>query len=434
MRLSLIALIISGGILCSCRGETPTVVTSPVTEITASSAVGGGKVISEGTGKVVERGICWSTDPSPSILADRTIEGGDIGDFSSNIHNLSGSTQYYVRAYASNDAGTSYGNEESFETEPSGYQHGDRIIADHTVVDQYSKIPQQYIDEVKKMLVNIVGISHSIGYQQGADLLELLNSKYQAVTYYNTNPPAYSDQYLRLGSHAKVAEDGFYVSQDAIDTYIDYINFLHNSGKTIAVTALGWCYTMTWVNPPGGGKDPVYNVRWAGSSVGGPQGSLRWGLDSGDQVLTGNSVCMDTYLQAVEKYNNYFVGINRPTKVVFTTGPVDGNSGTENGFQRELKHDYIRKYVLADNSRILFDYADILCYNDRGEKNVVYWNDNGTQRPHAQIHPDNLKDYDASWRIIDMEDGSTHIGEVGALRLAKAMWWMLARIAGWDGN
>ena len=31
------------------------------------------------------------------------------------------------------------------------------------------------------------------------------------------------------------------------------------------------------------------------------------------------------------------------------------------------------------------------------------------------------------------EDGD-HIGQRGALRLAKAMWWMLARMAGWDGN
>ena len=62
---------------------------------------------------------------------------------------------------------------------------------------------------------------------------------------------------------------------------------------------------MTWTNNVGGGIDPVYQVRWAGSSSGGPEGNLRWGLDSEDTTLTGNSVNMDTYLQAVVEYNLY---------------------------------------------------------------------------------------------------------------------------------
>jgi len=44
-----------------------------------------------------------------------------------------------------------------------------------------------------------------------------------------------------------------------------------------------------------------------------------------------------------------------------------------------------------------------------------------------------MKDYDGSWNIIAHTEDGDHIGEIGALRLAKAMWWMLARIAGWDG-
>ncbi|HOR10573.1 MAG TPA: Ig-like domain-containing protein, partial [Bacteroidales bacterium] len=45
-----------------------------------------------------------------------------------------------------------------------------------------------------------------------------------------------------------------------------------------------------------------------------------------------------------------------------------------------------------------------------------------------------MKDYDGSWNIISHSEDGDHIGEVGALRLAKAMWWLLARIAGWDGG
>ncbi len=309
-----------------------------------------------------------------------------------------------------------------------------QIIADHTVVDQYDQIPQQYIDEVKKMLVYIGGESHSGGYRNGVDLLELYNSIYQAQTYTSQPLPSYSDQYLRLGMPYNIGEDFFYTSQTAIDVFKTKITDQFNTGNPYNVIGFGWCWDMTWMNDPGGGLDPVYNVHWAGSSVGGPNGNLIWGLDSGDETLTGNSVSMDTYLDAVEQYNQHCRNNSYPTRVIFTTGPVDGNSGSENGFQRELKHDHIRNFVAADNSRILFDYADILCWNNSGEEYVTNWDDGGTIRPHVNIHPDNMMDYDASWNTIPHTEDGDHIGEVGALRLAKAMWWMLARISGWDGN
>jgi hypothetical protein len=311
-----------------------------------------------------------------------------------------------------------------------------QIVADHTVVDKYDRIPQQYIDAVKKMLVDIAGESHSAGYRNGLDLLELLDNKFQALTYSGT-PPASSTQYLRLGKHADVGEATFYTTQTAINAYKSHLTAQKNTGNPYSVVGFGWCWDMTWQNAPGGTKDPVHNVRWAGSSEGGPDGNMRWGLNSADKTLTGNSVCMDTYLDAVEQYIKHCTDNGYPTKVIFTTGPVDNEesnmAGTENGFQREIKHDYIRSYVNANNSRILFDYADILCYNNSGVKYIANWNDGGTLRSHANIHPDNMKDYDVSWNPITHTEDGDHIGEVGALRLAKAMWWMLARIAGWDG-
>ncbi len=322
----------------------------------------------------------------------------------------------------------------STQTDP---QTGSQIIADHTVVDKYDKIPQQYIDAVKKMLVDIAGESHSSGYRIGMDLLELYDSKFQVQTF-DGAPPAYSAQYLRLGRHGTVGEAQFYTTQNAINTYKSNITSQNNTGNPYSVIGFGWCWDMTWVNAPGGTKDPVHNVHWAGASEGGSNGNLRWGLDSGDGTLTGNSVSMDTYLNAVEQYIQHCTTNGYSSKVIFTTGPVDNQeqnlAGTENGFQREIKHDYIRNFVAADNSRILFDYADILCWNNSGVKNVTNWNDGGSIRPHANIHPDNMMDYDASWNLIPFTEDGDHIGEVGALRLAKAMWWMLARISGWDGN
>lgn len=311
-----------------------------------------------------------------------------------------------------------------------------QIIADHSVVDKYDAIPQQYIDLVKNMLVDISGESHSLGYRIGMNLLESYDSKFQAITY-DGSIPGLTNNSLRLGRHASVGEEEFYTSASAVNAYKSHITTQNTGGNPYSVIGFGWCWDMTWHNAPGGGTDPVHKVRWAGSSVEGPNGDVRWGLDAGDQSLTGNSVCMDTYFNAVEQYIQHCTTNGYPTKVIFTTGPVDdGNgvmAGTENGFQREIKHDYIRTYVKANNSRILFDYADILCWNNSGAEYNANWNDGGTIRPHANIHPDNMKDYDGSWNMIAHSEDGDHIGEVGALRLAKAMWWLLARIAGWNG-
>jgi uncharacterized protein YjdB len=312
------------------------------------------------------------------------------------------------------------------------------IIADHTVVDKYDKIPQQWIDSVKTMLVDIAGESHSSGYRLGVNLLEAYDSKFQVAVYSGT-PSAYSNKYLRFGIHASVGEEHFFTTQTAINGFKVHITAQNSTGNPYNVMGFGWCYDATYTEfgVPLGTKDPIYNVRWYGVTVGSPDGAITWGLDKGDSILTSNRVNMDTYLNAVEQYNQLCIDNGYNTKVIFTTGPVDNGAGnlegTENGFQREIKHDYIRNYV-ATNSRILFDYADILCWNNSGVEYITNWNDGGTLRPHANIHPDNMMDYDASWKIVTHTEDGDHIGEVGALRLAKAMWWMLARIAGWDGG
>jgi len=315
----------------------------------------------------------------------------------------------------------------------ASFQLHAQIVADHTIVDRYNDIPQQYIDIVKTMLVSIPGESHSYAYRLGMELLEEMDSKFQVRTYDRVSPPASSDQYLRTGRHIEMGEDYFF-SQTRIAQLKGEISAQNNTGNPFHVMGFGWCWDMTRGDAPGGTIDPVYQVRWAGRSEGSPEGSMRWGLDADDQVLTGNSVSMDTYLQAVESYILYCDENSYPTKWIFTTGPVDWpeHAGSENGFQREIKHDYIRDYVAKDSSRILFDYADILCWNNNGEQNLTDWNDGGNIRPHAQIHPENMMDYNSSWDLIPHTKDGDHIGEVGTVRLAKAMWWMLARIAGWE--
>lgn len=98
----------------------PTVTTSSISNITSSSATGGGNVTAQGSSAVTARGVCWSTSQNPTINNSKTNDGTGTGSFTSSITGLSPSTQYYVRAYATNSAGTSYGSQVSFTTSAGG--------------------------------------------------------------------------------------------------------------------------------------------------------------------------------------------------------------------------------------------------------------------------------------------------------------------------
>ena len=63
-----------------------------------------------------ERGVYWGTTQNPSIADNKSGGGSGSGFFSISITGLTANTTYYVRAYATNDAGTIYGNEVSFTT------------------------------------------------------------------------------------------------------------------------------------------------------------------------------------------------------------------------------------------------------------------------------------------------------------------------------
>ena len=97
----------------------PTVTTNSVTNITSNSATCGGNVTSDGNGTVTARGICWSETSEPKInnlYSEESNEGAGTGSFTSSMTNLKANTTYYVRAYATNEAGTSYGEVKSFKT------------------------------------------------------------------------------------------------------------------------------------------------------------------------------------------------------------------------------------------------------------------------------------------------------------------------------
>jgi uncharacterized protein (TIGR02145 family) len=95
----------------------PTVTTIPISDITSTTAKSGGIVTGDCGSVVTARGVVWSTSPNPTIsLTTKTTNGSGIGSFTSSLTGLTPNTTYYVKAYATNSAGTGYANEVTFKT------------------------------------------------------------------------------------------------------------------------------------------------------------------------------------------------------------------------------------------------------------------------------------------------------------------------------
>lgn len=94
----------------------PTLTTAAITAITGNSASAGGNVTVTGGATVTARGVCYGLSPNPTVASSKTIDGDGSGAFVSALTGLNGNTKYYLRAYATNSAGTGYGPEVSFTT------------------------------------------------------------------------------------------------------------------------------------------------------------------------------------------------------------------------------------------------------------------------------------------------------------------------------
>ena len=94
----------------------PSVKSNPITNISQTTAVGGGNVSFPGGTTLSAVGLCYGTSPSPTIANNNLVAPVALGDFTFNLTGLSANTTYYVRAYATNSVGTNYGNEVVFTT------------------------------------------------------------------------------------------------------------------------------------------------------------------------------------------------------------------------------------------------------------------------------------------------------------------------------
>jgi len=101
---------------CKDKPELATLTTADATEISINGALTGGNISSDGGADITARGVCYGTSSLPEVTGQHTSDSNGSGNFTSSLTGLSPSTKYYVRAYATNEAGTAYGNEITFTT------------------------------------------------------------------------------------------------------------------------------------------------------------------------------------------------------------------------------------------------------------------------------------------------------------------------------
>lgn len=113
------------------------VTTQAVTDIGATTATGNGTVTDLGSSPPVSHGLCWNESGAPTIDDRCTDQGAAAatGAFTSMMTGLLPETTYHVRAYATNAAGTSYGEDVTFTTEAAPSECGNNRLEQGEVCD-----------------------------------------------------------------------------------------------------------------------------------------------------------------------------------------------------------------------------------------------------------------------------------------------------------
>lgn len=377
--------------------------------------------------------LSWTdnADNEESFTIERNLDGAgyvpiavglaaNTESYSDTDFDLYEEHSFEYRVFATNSVGNSeYSNEllvNYSRINPSC------LIIDHESIAEFDLLTPSQIAEAKKVLMIIAGESHVKAYWSGLQLIEDQDPAYSVEVTVAGRAEDYSDEYIRFERYYyngsdwidTMGEEDFFTNAAARSEIVAGLEYIDSKFSGTVLFGLGWCWDMTDNNLTVD-KDPVYDVSWAGSSVAGPEGDRPWGIDDDDTSITGNSVNLQTYLDAVDLYNS--LGLEN-TITIFTTGPVDKEKDTEKGYQRWLKHEAIREHVRT-NGGILFDYADILSW-DNGVQYISSWD--------GRAFP--VGDPDLAPAGIDGYAGS-HISEAGCLLLGKALWVLAAKAGEW---
>ncbi len=235
----LMGFVLISGSSCKKKGSTPATAITPAITIkvpvlttttisneTATTANSGGSITNDGGAGITAKGVCWSaTSTNPTVADSKSTDGTGIADFSSVLSGLNPGTKYYVRAYATNSAGTGYGSVLSFTP---------KLTFPSTVTDVDGNVYHTVQIGTQVWMVENLNVSkyntgtNIIPKVKGADLKGLPDDK-AAYCDYNDDPQI-SKTYGKLynwaaASNPNIAPPGWHVpTWGEISKLVDYIN------------------------------------------------------------------------------------------------------------------------------------------------------------------------------------------------------------------
>ena len=260
-------------------GIIPSLTTTAASSININGFTTGGNISSDGGNLVTYRGICWSTSANPTINDNRILSGTGTGTFTITLANLNVATTYYVRAFATNSAGTAYGNQQTistsslvagtsyqggriayiFQSGDPGYVAGEThgfIIMNHPMGMQAAYGGYN----ASTGYFTYSGTSNNFGTGRNNTLLLYNMTGNNAAKYmYNVNYDGYNDWYIpssaewtkiapnwsKLGVPYSTYQSSSEVSQQNSNVFITYISYgwisasVSNSGKTSLYDVIG---------------------------------------------------------------------------------------------------------------------------------------------------------------------------------------------------
>lgn len=283
------------------------------------------------------------------------------------------------------------------------------LVVDHTAVSGFDTIPDYYISLARQMTVHYVGESHALQLMRGLELLAEQNPKYMYEA--ENNPDDFTGAnslgILRAsrtasdaqwsGSH--LGEEDYWAVPDGRQMTRNTIAYGVNHNAPFSLSMWIWCWDIV---------------------------ADDFCADETGTKITFNDERFDTYVDFIRSLNtNDTLGV---TQAIYVT------SITDDAYQGYMKwrvtkyNDMIRDAAHA-NGGILFDNADIENWNvtDTEQRIDTYVDSGDVTRQCFVRHQDYNEDVGNQY-----SDG--HTNDALCLRKAKAFWWMLARLSGWDGS
>ena len=249
----------------------PTVTTTAITSITGTTASSGGTVTAIGGAAISAQGVCWSTTSGPTTANSKTTDGTTT-PFTSSLTGLTSGTTYYVRAYATNSVGTSYGNEISFTTTTPVITTGLKLHYDTSNSSSYSGSGNIITDLSGNgnngTLVNSSSFTNSVA---GGVLSFNGTNQYISTTYTPSNTCTISIWFYNnlnytdwnrgiFSTFSTSSYNGFYMGTSNIGTYRPSLNIWYNGNTALnsisSVLAINTWYNITVTS--GAGSIKIY--------------------------------------------------------------------------------------------------------------------------------------------------------------------------------